>query len=60
MTDRMERGDMGARAEEVGEEREGETGPGHGGQAEEQREEEVVEEEEAVEEGRKEARFGWH
>lgn len=59
MTDRMERGGMGVRGEEVGGEQERGMGPGTGGQAEERREEEVVavvvEEEE---EGKKEVHFG--
>lgn len=45
MTDRMERGGMGAREEEVGGEQGKGMGPGTGGQAEEQEEEEVVVEE---------------
>lgn len=54
MTDRMERGGMGVRGEEVGGEQERGMGPGTGGQAEERREEEEV----AVEEGKKEVHFG--
>lgn len=57
MTDRMERGGMGVRGEEVGGEQERGMGPGTGSQAEERREEEEVAVEEG-EEGKKEVHFG--
>lgn len=57
MTDRMERGGMGVRGEEVGGGREREMGPGTGGRAEERQEEEAVVEEEE-QEGKKEVHFG--